>query len=98
MHDEERSGRSSLITDNLVELVRERIMENRSFTITEFSSHFPLLVAQNCHGAPVQKIVCQVGTKASDTRTQSKAHEVRIDISAAATMMTGRSFWTGSQR
>ena len=45
---------------------------------------FPLLVAQNCHGAPViQKIVRQVGAKATDTRTQSKAHEVNIDIFAA---------------
>ena len=45
---------------------------------------FPLLVAQNCHGAPVvQKILLFVGIKATDTRTQSKAHGVSIDISAA---------------
>ena len=67
MHDEERSGNSSIITDDLVELVGERIMENRRFTSTELSSHFPLLVAQNCHGAPVvQEIVRQVGAKATD--------------------------------
>ena len=81
MHDEERSGRLSIITDDLVELVQERIMENRCFTITELCSHFPLLVAQNCHGSPVdQKIVRQVGAKATDTRTQSKAHGVSIDV------------------
>ena len=34
VHDEERSGRPSLINDDLVELVRQRIMENRRFTIT----------------------------------------------------------------
>ena len=41
VHDEERSGRPSLINDDLVELVRQRIMKNRRFTITELSSHFP---------------------------------------------------------
>ena len=38
MHDEEHSGRPSVITDDLLELVRERIMENRRFTVTELSS------------------------------------------------------------
>ncbi|GFX13910.1 uncharacterized protein TNCV_3422211 [Trichonephila clavipes] len=36
VHDEERSGRPSLINDDLV----ERVLENRRFTITELSSHF----------------------------------------------------------
>ena len=45
--------------DDFMKLVWECIMEHRRFTITELSSHFPLLVAQNCHGSPVQKIVCQ---------------------------------------
>ena len=40
MHDE-HSGRPSIITGDLVELVRERIMENRRFTIMELASHFP---------------------------------------------------------
>ena len=66
--------------DDLVELVQERIMGNRSFTITELSRHFPLLVAQNCHEAPVvEKIMGQVGAKATHTRIQSKAHGVRSD-------------------
>ena len=83
MNDEERSGRLSIITDDLLELVWERIMENRRFTITELSSHFPLLVAQNCHGAPVvQKILREVGAKATHTRTQVNAHGVSTDISA----------------
>ena len=59
--------------DNLVELVWECIMENHRFAITELSSHFPLLVTQNCHGASVvQKIVRHVGAKATDIRTRSK--------------------------
>ena len=41
VHDEERSVRPSIITDDLVKLVWERIMENRRFTITELSSHYP---------------------------------------------------------
>ena len=55
--DEERSRRPSIIMDDLVDLVRERIMENRRFTITELGNHFLILVAQNCHGAHVQRIV-----------------------------------------
>ena len=50
---DESSGRPSIIKDDLVELVRELIMENCSFAITELSSHFTLLVAENCHGVPL---------------------------------------------
>ncbi|GFT08419.1 HTH_48 domain-containing protein [Trichonephila clavipes] len=38
VHDEERSGRPSLINIDLVERVRQRVMENRRVTITEWSS------------------------------------------------------------
>ena len=41
MHDEDSSERPSIITNDLVELERERNMENRRFTIPEFSGHFP---------------------------------------------------------
>ena len=34
VRDEERSGRPSIIMDDLVELVRERVMENHLYTIT----------------------------------------------------------------
>ena len=45
-----------------------------------FPADFSLLVAHNCQGEPVvQKIVRQVGAKATDTRTQSKAYGVSID-------------------
>ena len=78
LHDEER-----IITDDLVELVRERI-GNRHFTVIQLSSHVPLLVVQNYNGAPVvQKIVRQVASKAADTRAQSKERGVSSDISAA---------------
>ena len=53
---------------------------HRQLCQQSFPADFPVLVAQNYHEAPVvQKIVRQVGVKATDTRTQSKAHGVSID-------------------
>ncbi|KAJ4443883.1 hypothetical protein ANN_05670 [Periplaneta americana] len=49
VHDEERSGRPSLINDDRVELVRQCIMENHRFTITELSSHFPQISRSLLH-------------------------------------------------
>ncbi|KAJ4449728.1 hypothetical protein ANN_01132 [Periplaneta americana] len=49
VHDEERSGRPSLINDDPVELLRQCIMENRRFTITELSSHFPQISRSLLH-------------------------------------------------
>ena len=49
VHDEERSGRPFVINDDLVELVRQRIMEDRRFTITELSSHFPQISRSLLH-------------------------------------------------
>ncbi|GFY03456.1 HTH_48 domain-containing protein, partial [Trichonephila clavipes] len=47
--DEERSGRPSVINDDLVELVWQRVMENRRFTITGLSSHFPQISRSLLH-------------------------------------------------
>ena len=49
MYDEEYSGRSFIFTDDLVELVQERILENRRFTITELRSHFPQIFHSFLH-------------------------------------------------
>ena len=49
VHDEKRSGRPSIITNDLVELVREWIMENCRLTITELSSHFPQISRSLLH-------------------------------------------------
>jgi len=35
IHDEERSGRPTIVTDELVAKISEKIHENRLFTITE---------------------------------------------------------------
>ena len=77
VHDEECSGRPSIITDDLVSLygnVLWRIVASQLRNSAVFPADFPLLVAQNSHGAPV----VQVGAKATDTRTQSKAHGVAL--------------------
>jgi len=41
VHDEARSGRPSLVNDDLVRKVNERVCDNRRFTISDLSLHFP---------------------------------------------------------
>ena len=41
VHDEDRSGRSSLVTPELMESVRQAVLQNRRFTISELSGQFP---------------------------------------------------------
>ena len=41
MHDEARSGRPSLLNDDLVRKVNERVHDDRRFTIFDLSLHFP---------------------------------------------------------
>ena len=41
VHDEARSGRTSLVNDDLVRKVNERVRDNRPFTISDLSLHFP---------------------------------------------------------
>ena len=41
MHDEARSGRSSLVNDDLVRKVNERVRDDRRFTISDLSLHLP---------------------------------------------------------
>jgi len=41
VHDEARSGRPSLVNDALVRKVNERVREDRRFTISDLSLHFP---------------------------------------------------------
>ena len=41
MHDEARSGRPSLVNCDLVHKVNERVREDRRFTISDLSVHFP---------------------------------------------------------
>ena len=41
VHDGARSGRPSLLNDDLVRKVNERVREDRRFTISDLSLHFP---------------------------------------------------------
>jgi len=41
VHDEVRSGRSSLVNDDLVRKVNERVRDDRRFTIFYLYLHFP---------------------------------------------------------
>jgi len=41
VHDEARSGRPSLVNDDLVRKVNERVGDDRRFTISDLSLHFP---------------------------------------------------------
>jgi transposase len=44
VHDDDRSGRPSLVTADLLDQVKEKIRENKSFTMSEPSTHFPHIV------------------------------------------------------
>ena len=41
VHDEAQSGRPSLVNDDLVRKVNESVRDNRHFTISDLSLHFP---------------------------------------------------------
>ena len=41
VHDEARIGRQSLVNDDLVRKVNERVRDDRSFTISDLSLHVP---------------------------------------------------------
>jgi hypothetical protein len=40
VHDDDRSGRPSLVTAALLDQVKKKIRENRRFTMSELSTHF----------------------------------------------------------
>ena len=41
VHDESRSGRPSLVNDDLARKANERVRDDRRFTISDLSLHFP---------------------------------------------------------
>ena len=41
MHDEARIGRPSLVNDDLVRKGNERVRDDRRFTVSDLSLHFP---------------------------------------------------------
>jgi len=55
VHDDPRSGRPSVVNEDLVRAVEEKIRENRRFTITPLPLHFPQISRSLLH-----KIVSEV--------------------------------------
>ena len=55
-HDEERSGRPTILTDELVAKINEKIHENRRFTITEFLLEFPQISRSLLHEIVKEKL------------------------------------------
>ena len=55
VHDDPQSGQPSVVNEDLVRAVEEKIRENRCFTITPLSLHFPQVSRSLLH-----KIVSEV--------------------------------------
>jgi len=49
VHDEARSARPSLVNDDLVRKVNERVRDDRRFTISDLSLHFPQISRNLLH-------------------------------------------------
>jgi len=49
VHDEARSGRPSLVNDDLLRKVNERVHDDRCFTISDLSLQFPQISRTLCH-------------------------------------------------
>lgn len=56
VHDEDRSGRPSVVNDELVNRVNEKIRENRRFTISELSEHFTEISRSLVHEIVTEKL------------------------------------------
>jgi hypothetical protein len=56
VHDDPRSGRPSVVNEDLVHAVEEKIQENRRFTISTFSLHFPQISRSFPHGIVPDKL------------------------------------------
>ncbi|PNF32050.1 hypothetical protein B7P43_G05731 [Cryptotermes secundus] len=86
VHDEKRSGWPSIITDDLVELVRERIMENHRVTIAEFSSHILQISRSLLHEIVTEHLLfrklCARWVPKQLTPGHKTVHGVSIHISA----------------
>jgi len=49
VHDDPRSGQPPVVNEDLVRAVEEKIRENRRFTITSLSVHFPQISRSLLH-------------------------------------------------
>src|SRR5215469_1487733 len=56
VHDEERCGLPTIVTDELVAKINGKIHENCRFTITEFSLEFPQISRSLLHEIVTEKL------------------------------------------
>ncbi|GFT58095.1 histone-lysine N-methyltransferase SETMAR [Trichonephila clavipes] len=56
VHDEERSGRPSFITEELVHAIDEKIKENRKFTFSALAMEFPQISRSLMHEIVTDKL------------------------------------------
>lgn len=56
VHDEDKVGRPSLVSDDLLNNVNEKVRENRRFTITELSDFFPAVSRSLIHEIVTEKL------------------------------------------
>ena len=56
VHDEERSGRPSLVTEELVHAIDDKIHENRRFTISGLAMEFPQISRSLIHEIVSEKM------------------------------------------
>ncbi|GBN00672.1 hypothetical protein AVEN_201173-1 [Araneus ventricosus] len=55
-HDEERSGRPSVITEDLVQKVNGKVQEYRGFKISSLSNEFPQVSRSVLHGIVTKQL------------------------------------------
>ncbi len=56
VHNEERSGKLSLVSDDLPNQVNEKLQQNHRFTILELSDHFPEISRNLLHEIGTEKL------------------------------------------
>jgi len=73
VRDDPRSGQPPVVNEDLVCAVKEKIRENRRFTITSLSLHFPQISRSLIHDIvsdKLKEIVCTLGAEDTYGRTQ----------------------------
>jgi hypothetical protein len=62
VHDDPRSGLPSVVNEDLVRAVEEKIQENRRFTNSSLSLHFPQISRSLLHGVILRCRDTKTGT------------------------------------
>ncbi len=74
MHDDQRSGRPSIVTDKIVEKINNAAHDKRRLTLDELSATFPDIFRSVLHEKIkellILEIVCEMGPKTADRTTQ----------------------------